>query len=77
MKIFIYDQKHEQITKSVDLGDLTDYQKKVVRKIVDFLNEDDILNGSKTTAILAKGFRQEPHYDDDGDYLNTTIEFDY
>lgn len=44
MKLFILDRKHQKINNQLDLGNLTDREQKLIEKITDFLEQNNITN---------------------------------
>lgn len=70
MKLFIYDQKHEQVHGELDLGELDDKQVVLLETVVKFLDEQKITDRYKTLTI-AESFKI--NYDDG----ESEIEFSY
>ncbi len=44
MKLFIHDEKHERINGELDLGEITDKEKELIQKTIDFLESNEITN---------------------------------
>ena len=56
MKLFLYDQKHEQIHGEIDLGKIDDKQAVLLEKVIKFLDGQRITNRYKT-LIVAESFK--------------------
>jgi len=55
MKLFIYDQKHEKINATLDLGEVDALQLAMVDKITKFLEEQHLTN-RYCNLIVAESF---------------------
>lgn len=70
MNLYIHDEKHEQIVGELNLGEITEKEKEIIRKICDFLEEKAITNRYKS-LVLAESYEVK---NDDGEPL---IVFDF
>lgn len=72
MKLFYYDLKHNEIHDELELGNLTKDQEDLVDKIIEFLNENEILDGRYKNLILAQNITKE--YDPETGFSELMIE---
>lgn len=57
MKLFIHDEKHEQINGSLELGNLSVESLALLEKIVEFLDSEGITDRYKR-LVFADGYKQ-------------------
>ena len=67
MKLFLYDEKHQQLIDNLDLGNLSNEEIAQINKIIDFLEDNHILDRYKNLTLANKA---EVQYEDGEPSLN-------
>lgn len=63
MKLFLYDVKHENVFGEKDLGNLTPSEIELLERVVEFLEEKEILSRYRTIRV-AESWKQEEIFDE-------------
>ena len=75
-KLFIHDEKHEQVIGELDLGEITKKEEILIGKIIKFLADNELTDRYKR-LVLAEDFKRIYENKDIFEVEDPEIEFTY
>lgn len=65
MKLFLYDLKHNNVHAELNLGDINNETKYVINQIIEFLDEEGVIDGRYKCLTIARAINTA--FDEDGE----------